>query len=67
MNGILQAEFERVQSYGTGNLFHVTFDWPIPLRYAITAKGSSGGCVGVDNIGVETDIRRLPVGTIAHV
>jgi hypothetical protein len=67
MHSILQTEFKRVQTKVPGDFFHVSFDCPEALRNAITPEGACGSMVGVDDIGIKTDIGRLAIRSIPHV
>ena len=64
---ILQTEFNRVKAHRIDNLVHMAFYRPKTLRNAIAAVGSTGGMIGIDNIGIKLNIGCLAIFTVAHV
>ena len=67
MDGVLQAEIDRVEAHGARDLFHVTVERPVSLRHAVAAECACRRCVGVDHVRVETDVGRFAIFAVAHI
>ena len=68
-HGILQTELDRIDAQLARDAFHVHIHRERALRHAVTAKGSGGRRVGVDDVGVEANVgnRRIAFGRLAGI
>ena len=67
VNGILQAEINRVKAHGARNLFNVTVERPISLWHAVAAECARGRRIRVDHICIEADVGRFAIFSIADI
>ena len=67
VDGVFEAEINRVEAHRAGDLFEVAVERPIALRHAITAERARGRGVGVDHVRVEADVGRLAIFAVADV
>ena len=67
VDGVLQAEINRVKAHGARDLFHVTVERPVSLRHAVAAECASGRRVGVDHIRIKADVGRFAIFAVADI
>ena len=65
LHHVHQPERQRVEAQLVGDALHVAFQREEALRHAVAAVGAGGRLVGVDDIGLEADVR-LAVGALVR-